>query len=229
MIWCLQFSPVQCRCARLALLSWIRNRPRKPDVPVAGCGQYGLEESISVEPPTLTVQDASDRQGAIVYDCRPPMLHVSLRLEDIGPLPLRRTVVSASLAAPPLEDSMAIGGATLEGGAILELGVAPLFDDDTDLEDELPTPEGSMLIGDFSPEGVRLLSVSVLPAIVTPLVEPGEVFPVASVCVSGASCSCSAGHQSMCYVAGLSTPGGSRRPDPLCVPVIPDFALSFHL
>ena len=39
-IWCLQFSPVQCRCAMLALLSWIRSRPGKPDVPVAGCGQY---------------------------------------------------------------------------------------------------------------------------------------------------------------------------------------------
>ena len=34
------------------------------------------------------------------------------------------------------------------------------------------------------------------------------------VCVSGASCSCSAGRRSQCYVAGLPTPGGSRRPDP---------------
>ena len=98
-----------------------------------------LEESVGVEPPTLTVQDASDLQGAIVYDCRPPILPVSLRLEDIGPLPLHRTVVSASLAAPPLEDFMAIGGASPEGVAIPELGVAPLVDPDTDLEDELPT------------------------------------------------------------------------------------------
>ena len=76
-----------------------------------------------------------------------------------------------------------------KGLAIPELGVAPLVDPDTDLEDELPTLEGSMLLGDSSPEGVRLpgvslgppdladleleeelLSVSVLPAIVTPLV-----------------------------------------------------------
>ena len=119
------------------------------------------------------------------------MLPVSLRLEDIGSLPLRQTV-------PPLDDFMAIGGASLEGVANPELGVAPLVDPDTDLEDELPTPEGSMLIGESSPEGVRLpevslapldledleleeelLSVSVLPAIVTPLVEPVEAFPVA--------------------------------------------------
>ena len=85
-----------------------------------------------------------------------------------------------------------------KGVAIPELGVAPLIDPDTDLEDELPMPEGSMLISDSSPEGVRLpgvslappdladleleeelLSVSVLLAMVTPLVEPVEVFLVA--------------------------------------------------
>ena len=76
-----------------------------------------LEESVGVEPPTLTVQDALDLQGAIVYDCRPPMLPVSLRLKDIRQLPLRRTVVSASLAVPPQEDFVAIGGASTEGGS----------------------------------------------------------------------------------------------------------------
>ena len=107
-----------------------------------------LEESVGVELPTLTVQDASNLQGAIVYDCRPPLLPVSLRLEDIGPLPLCRTVVSASLAAPPQEDFMAIGGVSSERVAIPELGVTPLVDPDTDLEDELPTPEDSMLLSD---------------------------------------------------------------------------------
>ena len=46
-----------------------------------------LEESVG-DLPTLTVQDPSDLQGAIVYDCRPPLLPVSLQLDDIGPLPL---------------------------------------------------------------------------------------------------------------------------------------------
>ena len=82
--------------------------------------------------------------------------------------------------------------------AIPELGVAPSDDRDTDLEDELPTPEVSMLIGDSSPVGVRLPGVSVAPpnnsnsklknkllnmsalsAIVSPLVEPVEALPVA--------------------------------------------------
>ena len=146
----------------------------------------------------LTVHDPSDMKDAIVYDCRPPLLPVSLRLEDIGPLPLWQTVVSASLAAPPQEDFMEIGGVSLERVAIPELGVAPLVDTDTDLEDELPTPEDSMLLNGSSPEGVRLprvrpatpdladlelekalLSMSVLPVMVTPLEEPVEVFPVA--------------------------------------------------
>ena len=75
-----------------------------------------LEESVG-ELPTLTVQDPSDLQGTIVYDCQPPLLPVSLRLEDIGPLSLRRTVVSASMAVPPQEDFMAIGGVSPERGS----------------------------------------------------------------------------------------------------------------
>ena len=154
-----------------------------------------LEESVS-ELPTLTAQDPSDLQGALIYDCRPPLLPVSLRLDDIGSLPLRRTVVSASLAAPLQEDAMEIGRVSPEG--VPELGVTPLFDTDTELEDELPIPEVSPLFHDSSPQGVRLpevgpvprnimdvelekalLSMSILPVMVMPLKEPVEVFPVA--------------------------------------------------
>ena len=60
-------------------------------------------------------------QGALVFDCRPSLLPVSLRLEDIGALPLRRTVALASLVAPPQEDLMEIGGVSPE------LGVTPLI------------------------------------------------------------------------------------------------------
>ena len=156
-----------------------------------------MEESVS-ELPTLTAQDHADLQGALVYDCRPPLLPVSLRLDDIGPLPFRRTVVSASLACPLQEVVMEIAGVSLEGVAVPELGVAPLCYADTELEDELPTPEVSLLFHDSIPQGVRLpevcptprdvvdvelekalLSVSILPAMVTPFEEPVEVFPVA--------------------------------------------------
>ena len=108
----------------------------------------------------------------------------------------RRTVASAS--QPSREDCMAIGCVSLEKVAIPELGVAPLVDPDTDLEDELPTPEDSMLLSYSSPEGVRfpgvhptppditdlelekaLLSASVLPVMVTHIVDPEVVYLVA--------------------------------------------------
>ena len=67
---------------------------------------------------------------------------------------------------------------------IPELGVAPLEDSGTDLEDELPMPDGSPstdaskpVLGPTSPgvdlELVRaLLELGVLPAMVTPIVDP---------------------------------------------------------
>ena len=119
-------GPVSTRHARSAELDsespWKTRRARRRMQPVRV-----LEESVGVDLPTLTF--------------RVPwytMLPVSLRLEDIGPLPLLQTVVSASL-----KDFMTIGGASLERVAIPELGVGLLVDPDTDLEDELPTPEGS--------------------------------------------------------------------------------------
>ena len=81
-----------------------------------------LGESVG-ELPILIVQDSSHLKDGIVYDCRPPFLPVSLQLEDIGPFPLWRTVVLASLASPPQEDFMAIGGVSPERVAIPELAV----------------------------------------------------------------------------------------------------------
>ena len=63
---------------------------------------------------------------------------------------------------------------------IPELGVAPLDDSGTDLEDELPTPDGSPstdaskpVLGPTSPGvDLALLELGVLPAMVTPIVDP---------------------------------------------------------
>ena len=78
------------------------------------------DEPVGVESPTMTVQDIC-------------LLPVSHRLKDIGLLPQTRPVASASLAAPPPEDSMVISGASPEEVAIPELGVAPPDDLGTDL------------------------------------------------------------------------------------------------
>ena len=108
-------SPRKTRCARR------RMRPTRV-----------RDEPVGVESPTMAVQAIPDLAGAIIYDCRPPLLPVSLRLKDIGLLPRARPVASTSLAAPPPEDTMVIGGASPEGVAIPELGVAPPGDSGTD-------------------------------------------------------------------------------------------------
>ena len=141
--------------------------------------------------PVLTIQDPSDVQGAMVYDCRPPLLPVSLQLSDIGPLSGRPTVVSASVAVPPWEDGLTISGVGSDVLVVPELGVAPLVDPGMDLEDELPTPDGSpstdavkpgeVVITEVGPAprgGVdlelaqALLEVAVLPMMVTPIMDP---------------------------------------------------------
>ena len=58
--------------------------------------------------PILTLQDAADVQGALVYDCGPPLLPVSLQLCDLGTLAVRRPEVSASVAVPPWEEGQSI-------------------------------------------------------------------------------------------------------------------------
>ena len=58
---------------------------------------------------------------------------------------------------------MEIGGVSPEGVAVPELGVTPLMSPDTELEDELPTPDYSPLLQDSSPEGVRRLGIRPAP------------------------------------------------------------------
>ena len=60
--------------------------------------------------PVFTLQDPSDALGAVVYNCRPPLLPVSLDLSCIGPLSGLTTVVSASVVVPPREDGLTISG-----------------------------------------------------------------------------------------------------------------------
>ena len=79
----------------------------------------------------------------MVYDCRPPLLPVSLQLCDLGPVSVRPTLTSTSVAVHPWEDGPMIGDVVSDVVAFPELGVAPLVNSGTDLEDELPTPDGS--------------------------------------------------------------------------------------
>ena len=99
--------------------------------------------------------------------------------------------MSASVAVPPWEDGLTIGGVGSDVLVVLELGVAPLVDSGTDLEDELPTKDGSPSTYAVKPGEVVILEVGpapraafilslympflrlrVLPMMVTPIMDP---------------------------------------------------------
>ena len=198
-----------------------------------------MERSVG-DLPILTIQDPSDVQGAMVYDCRPPFLPVSLQLSDIGPLSVRPTVVSASVAVPPWEDGPTISGVGPDVVAFLELGMAPLVDSGTDLEDELFTLDGSPSTDAVKPGKVvlpevrpaprggidlelvkALLEVSILPMMVTPIVDPvvessgtPDIVPRASpsctVCGRAGPCVGICGRTGPC-VSVFSPSGGGRK------------------
>ena len=69
-----------------------------------------------------------------------------------------------------------------------------------------------------------LLDASILPVMVTPLVDPVVGFAGGSVFVSGASSSWAAGRRPRPYGADFSTPRGGRQSDPGCLSVVPRVA-----
>ena len=79
----------------------------------------------------------------MVYNCRPPLLPVSLQLGDLGAFAQMRPKASASVAVPPWEVGPSVSDVNSNIIIFPKLAVAPLIDSGTDLEDELPTPDNS--------------------------------------------------------------------------------------
>ena len=73
----------------------------------------------------------------------PPLLPMSLQLGDLGTFARLRPEVSASVVVPPWEEGPSIGDVDSDMVVFSELGVAPLIDSGTDLEDELLMPDDS--------------------------------------------------------------------------------------
>ena len=134
--------------------------------------------------PVLTLQDPSDVQGAVVFDCRPPLLPVSLDLSGMGLLSGLPPAASASVGVwecLPMNMAYRSVGGNSDGLVIPELGFAALEDSGTNLEDELPMMDGlpstdasKPVLGPTSPgvdlELTRALhELSVLQAMVTPI------------------------------------------------------------
>ena len=134
--------------------------------------------------PVLTIQDPLAVAGAVVLDSRPSLLPVSIDISGVDLSAGRLPAVSAGVDILPHEREPLFSGGDLIGLICPELGVAPLVDPGTDLEDELPTPVDSPLpdldksVPLSTSSGVdlelvrALLEVGVLPAMVMPIVDP---------------------------------------------------------
>ena len=135
--------------------------------------------------PFLMIQDPLAAAGAVVLDCRrSPLLPVSRDVSGMDLSEFRTPAVMTDVDVLPLEREPLFGGGDLLGLICPELGVTPLVDPGTDVEDERPTPVGSPspvvdgAVPLSTPLGVDMelvqvfLEVGVLPAMVTPVVVP---------------------------------------------------------
>ena len=146
-----------------------------------------------MEPPVvnilvLMIQDPLAVVEAVVLDCRPPLLPVLMDISGVDLSAGRLPAVSAGMDVLLHGREPLSGGGDLLGLICPELGVAPLVDPGTDLEDERPTPVGSpssavdesvplsTTLGVDPEVAHALLDVGVLPAMVTPIVDPAVGF-----------------------------------------------------
>ena len=127
-------SPVPSTARRMDVLG------ATPRLDVAG-GKRG--SWIRLHRPRPTEQARRMAAGAVVFDCRPALLPVSLDVSGIDMPAVRYSIPPAKTDVVPREHEQPFGGG---GGADLlsficpELGVTPLLDPETDLEDELLSP-----------------------------------------------------------------------------------------
>ena len=63
-----------------------------------------------MDSPVLTVQDPLVAAGALVFDCRPPLLPVSMDISGVDVSVIRASAVSAEAAAFPPEREQSFGG-----------------------------------------------------------------------------------------------------------------------
>ena len=130
--------------------------------------------------------------GAVVFDCRPAVLPVSVDVSGIDMRTVRPAKPPAEPVVVPLEREQQFGGVALFDHIDPELDVIPLLDSGTDCQDELSSPDGSPMvispIVTLSPSQVEddvdlaqlLAEFGSLSAFVTPIVdtyEKGEIPP----------------------------------------------------
>ena len=95
------------------------------------------DDPVRVPSPATADQAVRDLAGAVIYDCRPRIMPVSIRLQDFRRLSGVCPAASSSLAAPPAEEATMLGNAVPERAATPEFAAILSDDPGTDLDDEM--------------------------------------------------------------------------------------------
>ena len=94
------------------------------------------------------MQDPLAAAGAVVLDCRPPLLPGAMNVCGVDLAEIQSSTMASVTDTVPPEREQSFGGGDLLSLICPELGVAPRIDPGTDLEDELSTPANSPAAAD---------------------------------------------------------------------------------
>ena len=137
--------------------------------------------------PRLTVQDPLAAAGAVVLDCRPPLLPGVMNVTVVDLAEIQSSTMASEADTVPPEREQSFRGGDLLSLICPELGVAPRIDPGTDLEDELSDLSDSPAAADrrvaplSAPADVDINleqvfgDVGSLPAMVTPICDFDEL------------------------------------------------------
>ena len=154
--------------------------------------QRWIQNTATHVAPRLTEQDPRMAAGAVVFDCRPAVLPVSVDVSGIAMRTVRRAEPPAEPVVAPAERKQEFRGPVWLAHIDPELEVTPLLDSGTDCQDELSSPDGSPMV--ISPivsllpsqgeDDINLTQIlaefGTLPAFVTPIIDQyaeGEMPP----------------------------------------------------
>ena len=134
--------------------------------------------------PVLTVQDPLAAAGAVVLDCRPPLLPVSMDISGVDLLAIRAPAVSAGAGVLPPDREQLFGGGDLLSFICPELGVTLLVDPSMDVRLAGTHCERSGALSAQADVDIELCQVfqdvGALPEMVTPVGDPEGGFVVTS-------------------------------------------------
>ena len=156
-------------------------RPRPPGRRRRSQGR--IQNTATQVAPRLTEQDPRMAAGAVVFDCRPAVLPVSVDVSAIDMRTVRHAKPPTEPVVAPTEREQEFGGPILFDHINPELEVIPLLESGTDYQDELSSPDGSLMVispivglspsqGEDDVDLAQILAeFGTLPAFVTPSID----------------------------------------------------------